>query len=68
MKPIRYREHVDASTAMMLSIPETAHKYDVSEWTVRKLAKECGAMVKIGSTARILQKEFEEHVRTYAVG
>lgn len=67
MKAITYRKKVDPETAMMLSIPETAARWDISEYSVRKLARQCGAYLRIGGTTRILQKEFAEHVRSFAI-
>ena len=67
MKAITYRKRVDVDKAEALSIPETAAKWDISEYSVRKLARQCGAYLRIGGTTRILQKEFAEHVRSFAI-
>jgi len=66
MNSIKYRKNVNPETAEALSIPETAHKWDISEYMVRKLSKQCGAYIQIGGVSRVLQKEFSEHVRSFA--
>lgn len=67
MSSFGYKKHVDTDTAMSLTIPETAIKWNISAYMVKKLARECGAYVQIGSSSRILQKEFGDYFRSFAI-
>ena len=67
MNKITYRDHVDPATAWSLSIPGTAYKHDMSEYMVRKLAMECGALLKIHGIARVEQETFDAYLRTFVV-
>ncbi len=61
-----YKKRVNPYTAEALSIPETMYKWNLSAYMVRKLAKECGAYVKVGGVTRILQPEFSSYIRSLA--
>ena len=44
---------------------EAKERYGLGETTIRKMAKECGALYKIGKAARIRVDVFDKYIETF---
>ena len=59
MKSLKYRNNVDSP---LLTYQMMAEDANLGIQTVMKLAKESGALVKIGKTARVNREKFYSYV------
>lgn len=48
-----------------ITYSEAAERYGLGETTLRKMAKDCGALYKIGKAARIKVDVFDEYMETF---
>ena len=50
---------------MYLTYEEAEERYQLCDATIRKMAKECNALYKIGRAARIKADVFEKYLETF---
>jgi len=49
----------------LLTLPEAVETFNLSASTIEKLAKQCGAKLKIGRAARYKKNVLQEHIDSF---
>ena len=62
MRKTQYQPSKDCN---LLTLPQAVATFNLSSATVRRLAQDCGAVLKIGRSVRIKKDALSEYINTF---